>query len=58
MERSDKAYEDLTPINKSLDEMRPSINITDNSVKQLIDSNVILSQSTETANDQIQQVFY
>lgn len=56
MDKSDKAYTDLTPINQSLDEMKPSIDKTDSRVKQLIESNVGLSQSTDTAKDQIQQV--
>uniref|UniRef100_A0A915EQH0 Laminin G domain-containing protein n=1 Tax=Ditylenchus dipsaci TaxID=166011 RepID=A0A915EQH0_9BILA len=55
-EQSDTAHNSLLPLNDTFSQLKPAIVDADIRVKQLIDSNVDLSQSTESAKDQIKEV--
>lgn len=56
MDISDRAHSSLVPLNESFSKLKPSVELAERRVKQLLDSNVGLALSSETANDQIQQV--
>lgn len=53
---SDKTHASFVPLNESFSKLKPLVESADRRVKQLIESNVGLALSSETANDQIQQV--
>lgn len=56
LDTSDKAHLKFISLNESFSNLKPLIDSADRRVKQLIKSNVGLALSSETANDQIQQV--